>query len=174
MTTSLGGWPTKAKEAPSMVRMAQLNTNPVKVTFCRIMILCTQYYPVNVFICVSSLLVSSRFRWFYLQTSEMVLFVTITIANFAFYWVMVLHAQFLPMNFFFCVSFSCWIHLVTGGSTLFQLVPGSSNLVQVVPVSSRLFQLVPRFSIYATFDLLCWRTGQNRLLVFLYIYMQAI
>ena len=39
------------------------------------------------------------------QTSEMVLFVTITIANVVFYWAIVLHVQFLFMNFlFFCVS----------------------------------------------------------------------
>ena len=44
-------------------------------------------------------------RWFHLQASEMVLFVTITIPNIVFYWAMVLHVQFLPMNFFFfCVN----------------------------------------------------------------------
>ena len=39
------------------------------------------------------------------QTSEMVLFVTITIANVVFYWAMVLHVQFLFItSLFFCVS----------------------------------------------------------------------
>ena len=114
------------------------------------MILYTQYCPMSVFIYVSSLLVPFRSRWFHLQTSEMVLFVAIAIANVVFYWVMVLHAQFLPMKFLFFVPVRCWVHLATGGSTLFELAPGSSSLFQMVPACSIWFQLVPRFSMYAT------------------------
>ena len=43
-----------------------------------------------------------------------------------------------PMNFLFIVSFSWRVHLVTGGS----------NLFQVVTSRFRWFQLVPRFSMY--------------------------
>ena len=52
-----------------------------------------------------------------LQIPGMLLFVTIAIANVVFYWAMVLYAvssEFL----LFCVV--CWVHLVIGGSTLFQ------------------------------------------------------
>ena len=114
------------------------------------MILYTQYCPMSAFIYVSSLLVLYRSRWFHLQTSEMVVFVTIAIANVVFYWVMVLHAQFIPMNFLFFVSVRCWVHLVTGGSTLFEFAAGSFSLFQMVPACSRWFQLAPRFSKYVT------------------------
>ena len=56
-----------------------------KVIFCRLMILYTQYCPMSVFICVSSLPAPFCSKWFKLQASEMVSFVTITIANVVFY-----------------------------------------------------------------------------------------
>ena len=94
-----------------------------KVISCRLMILYIQYCPMNVFICVNPLLVSLHSRWFYLQTSEMMLFVTITIANVVFYCAMLLDVQFLPMNLLFFVSVRCRVHRVTDGSTLSQVVP---------------------------------------------------
>ena len=106
-----------------------------KVIFRRLMILYTQYCPMSVFNCVSSLRFPFFSRLFHLQTSEMVLFLTITIANVAFYWAMVLHVQFLPMNFLlFCVS-------------LF-LSPSQYRCFLVVPARSRWFQLVPARSLF--------------------------
>ena len=77
---------------------------------------------------------------------------SIAIPNVVFYLAMVLHAQFLPMNFFiFCVSFWLnpswylvpggyrWFQFVPDGSSSFQFVPGGSNLFQVVPARSSLF-----------------------------------
>ena len=114
------------------------------VLFCKLMILYTQYYPMSAF-CVSLLLVSFHSRWFYLQTAELMFFLTIAIANAVFCWAMVLHAQFPPMNFLlFCVSTLQstsryrQFYLVTTGCSLFELVPGSCSS----------FQLVPRFSMY--------------------------
>ena len=78
-----------------------------KVIFFRLMIRYTQYSRTSVIICVSSLLVPFCSRWFHLQASEMVPCVTITIANAVFYWVMVLHIQFLSMNFLFFVLVRC-------------------------------------------------------------------
>ena len=75
----------------------------------------------------------------------MVLFVIITIANVRFYLVVVLHTQFLPMSFLFCVSVCCRVYLVTGGSTLLQVVPGNSSLFQVVLARSRWFQAHSRW-----------------------------
>ena len=113
-----------------------------KVISCRLMILYTER---SIALWVS-LFVSHY--WFHsvvgrLQTSKMVLFVTITIVNFSFYQAIVLNAQFLPMNILFFVSVRCWVHLVTGGYTLFQVVPDRSSSFQVVPPSSRWFRLVP-------------------------------
>ena len=56
-----------------------------KVIFRRLMILYTLYSSMSVFICISSLPAPFCSRWFHLQASEMVLFVTITIPNIAFY-----------------------------------------------------------------------------------------
>ena len=76
-----------------------------KVICSRLMILYTQYCSVGVFICVSSLQVLFCYREFHGQASETVLFVTMTIANVVFYWLMALNVQFLAMNFlFFCAS----------------------------------------------------------------------
>ena len=83
------------------------------------MILYIQYYPVSVFICIS-LLVSFRCTWFHLQTSEMMLFVTIAIANVVFYW-----------------------------SILLQVVPPCSRWFYEVLACSRWFQLVLHFSMCA-------------------------
>ena len=100
-----------------------------KVTSCRLITLYTYELccPMSAFICVSSLLVAFRFRWFHLKTSEMVLFVKITIVKVVFYWTMVLLAQFLSMNFLFFVSVRCWVHLFLGGSILLQVVTNSSS-----------------------------------------------
>ena len=84
----------------------------------------------SVFIWVSSLPVPFCSKCIHLQASEMVLFVTRTIANVLFYCAMALHVQFLPMNFlFFCVSSL--------------LSPSRCRWFQVVPARSRWFQLVP-------------------------------
>ena len=113
-----------------------------KVIFCRLIILYTQYSSMSVFICVSSLPAPFCSRCFHLQ---MVFFDTITIANVEFYWGMVLHTQFLPINFFFvCVSSL----LSPYRSRQFQLVLGGSSSFQVVPPCSRWLQLVPTFSMY--------------------------
>ena len=77
-----------------------------KVIFCMLMISYTQCSSMIIFICVSSTSAPFYSMWFQLQASEMVLFVTIAIANVVFYWTMVLHVQFLPMNFF-SVSVRC-------------------------------------------------------------------
>ena len=108
-----------------------------KVLFCRLMILYTQYSCISVFIFVSSLPAPFRSRWFHLQASEMVFFVTITFANVVFYWVMVLHVQFLSINFFFFLCQS------VAESISLQVVPGNSSLFKVVSARSRQFQLVP-------------------------------
>ena len=111
-----------------------------KVIFCRLKILYTQYCSTGVFICVSSLAAPFCSRQLHPQASEMVFFVTITIANVIFYWAMVLHVHFLLMNFFFrFVSRRFWIHLVAGGSRLFQIILSDSSSFQVVPVCSRWF-----------------------------------
>ena len=117
-----------------------------KVIFCILMILYTQYCSMSVFSCVSSLPVPFCPRWFHLQTPEMVLFVTITVAKVVFYLAVVLHVQFLPMSFLlFCVSSLLrpssyrWFQAVPARSRLFQLVLGSSSLLQVVPPRSSSF-----------------------------------
>ena len=106
-----------------------------KVISCRLMILYAQYCPMSFFICLS-LQVSFCSRWFHLQTSKMVLFGMITIANVVFYWVIELDAV-SSYEFLIFSVIPFWVHLVTGGSTLFQVVPGSSSLFQVVPARSR-------------------------------------
>ena len=60
-------------------------------------------------------------RWFHLQASEMVLFVTITIANVVFYWEMVLHVKFLSMDFSFLLC------QFAAESISLRVVPGSSS-----------------------------------------------
>ena len=106
-----------------------------KVISCRLMILYTHYCPMSFFICLS-LQVSFCSRWFHLQTSKMVLFGTITIANVVFYQVIELHA-ISSYEFIIFSVIPFWVHLVTGGSTLLQVVRGSSSLFQVVPAHSR-------------------------------------
>ena len=114
-----------------------------KIIFCRLMMLYTQYCPMDVFIYVSSLLFPYCCRCFHLQTPEKVLLVTTTIATVVFYWTTVLQAQFLPTNLLFLVSVCCWVHLVKGGSAMFQVVSDSSNSLQVVAVCFMWFQLGP-------------------------------
>ena len=109
-----------------------------KVIFCMLMILYTQYCPMSVFIFVSSLPVPFCFRSFHLQTSEMVLFVTITmfIANVSFYRAMALRVQFHPMNFlFFCVRSL----LAPSHFSWFQVVPVRFMWLQVVSARSLLY-----------------------------------
>ena len=107
-----------------------------KVICSRLMILYTQCCLMGFFICVSWLLIPLRRGWFHLQTSEMVLFVKITIAKFVFYWTMVSIAQFLPINLLFFVSVRCWVHLVTSVSSLLQVVPVRCSSFLLVPAQS--------------------------------------
>ena len=107
-----------------------------KVICSRLMILYTQCCLMGFFICVSWLLVPLCRGWFHLQTSEMVLFVKITIAKFVFYWTMVSIAQFLPINLLFFVSVRCWVHLVTSVSSLLQVVPVRCSSFLLVPAQS--------------------------------------
>ena len=107
-----------------------------KVICSRLMILYTQCCLMGFFVCVSWLLVPFRRGWFHLQTSEMVLFVKITIAKVVFYWTMVLIAQFLPVNLLFFVSVRCWVHLVTSISSLLQVDPVHCSSVLLVPAQS--------------------------------------
>ena len=102
----------------------------------RLMILYTQCCLMGFFICVSWLLVPLRRGWFHLQTSEMVLFVKITIAKVVFYWTMVLIAQFLPISLLFFVSVRCWVHLVASVSSLLQVVPVRCSSFLLVPAQS--------------------------------------
>ena len=107
-----------------------------KVICSRLMTLYTQCCLMGFFICVSWLLVPFCRGWFHLQTSEMVLFVKITIAKFVFYWTMVSIAQFLPINLLFFVSVRCWVHLVTSVSSLLQVVPVRCSSFLLVPAQS--------------------------------------
>ena len=93
----------------------------------------TQYCPMSVFIYSSSLLAPFRFRWFHLQTSEMVLLMTITIADVVFYWVIVLQTVSSYEFVVFCVS----LLLTPSHYRWFHLVPGSYSSFQVVPARSR-------------------------------------
>ena len=70
---------------PTSKRELFVTISICKVIFWRLMIFYTQSCPMNVFICVSFLLVLFCFRWFQLQTSEIMLLVKITIANVALY-----------------------------------------------------------------------------------------
>ena len=88
---------------------------------------------------VTLILVPFCSRWLQLQTCKMVLFATTAIANVVFYWVMVVSTQFCPMNFLFFVSVHCWVHLVSGGSTLFQIAPTCSRWFQLVTGGSSSF-----------------------------------
>ena len=110
-----------------------------KVICSRLMILYTQCCLMGFFVCVSWLLVPFRRGWFHLQTSEMVLFVKITIAKFVFYWTMVSIAQFSSYQFVvFCVCsmlspsrYKCF-QLVAGGSSSLQFVPAHSSSVFIL------------------------------------------
>ena len=113
-----------------------------EVVFWRLMILYTQYCSMSVFIYVSSLPASFCSRWFHLQASEMVFFVTLTIANVLFYWALVLHVHFFPMNFFFSV---CQFFPESISLQVFQVVPARS--VTVFQVILRSFLLLIRTKI---------------------------
>ena len=78
----------------------------------------------------------------YLQTTEMVLFVTIAIADVVFH--RVLHTVSSYDFLVFCVSSL----LSPSRSNRFQLVPGSSSLFQVVSVLSIWFKLVLACSLF--------------------------
>lgn len=103
--------------------------------------------PFECFFCVSLLLVPFHSRWFHLETSEMVFFATIAILNIDFYWAMALYAQSCPINFMFFISVCCWVHLVSGGSTLFQVVPLCFRWFQLIQGSCSSFQVVQTCSI---------------------------
>ena len=90
-------------------------------------------------LCANSLLVPSCFSWFHLRTSEIVLILTIAVANFVFCWEMVCAHSFLIMNFLFFESVCCWFCLGTVGSTVFQEVPALSRWFLFVQGSSSLF-----------------------------------
>ena len=108
---------------------------------------------------ISLLLVPFRSRWFHLQLSEMVIFVTIAIANVVFYWAVLLHAvssyEFLVfyVNSLLSLSRSRWFHLVPGGFNSFQVVPACSGQFHLISACSS-FQYVlyktrtPPFSYY--------------------------
>ena len=87
------------------------------------MILYLKYCPMSVFFRDSQLLVIFRSRWYHLQKSEMVHFVTIAIDNILFYW-----AMFLLWILIFCVcsllnsSRYRLIHIVAGRCSSLQLV----------------------------------------------------
>ena len=120
-----------------------------KIIFCRLMMLYTQYCPMGVFICVSSLLFPYCCRCFHLQTPEKVLFVTITVATIVFCWTTVLQAQFLPIN-----SGFRWLQLVSCGSSLVQVV--------FVFCSFSSFCVVPsRFSLFLALVCTIWYSCQN-------------
>ena len=95
----------------------------------------------HVFICVSSLPVPFCSRWFHLQTSKMVLFVTVTIANVVFCCAIMLHLQFRPINLFFCVS----LVLTPSRYRWFQVISACSRWFQL---HSNLFQLIPCFTMH--------------------------
>ena len=117
----------------------------------RLMILYTQCCLMGFFICVSWLLVPLRRGWFHLQTSEMVLFVKITIAKFVFYWTMVSIAQFLPINLLFLCLFDA-------ESISLQVFPACCRWFQFVAVRSCSFQLSLHFSMYGEKStLICFR-----------------
>ena len=110
------------------------------VIFCRLMISYTLDSSMSLFICVSLLLVPYCSRWFHLQASEMVLFITITIANVVLYGAMMLHVQFLPMNVFLqCQFVTESISLQVSSSRWFQAVLGSSSSFQMVPARSSFY-----------------------------------
>ena len=114
-----------------------------KVVFCRLIILYVHYWHSMSVFFVCQLVAGSR--WFHLQTSEMLPFVTIASAI-VFYWLMILHAPVLPMNFFFLCQFvpeSISLKVVPDCSRWFQLVPGGFSSFQVILARPRLFQVVP-------------------------------
>ena len=124
-----------------------------KVIFCSLMILYTQYCSMSAFSCVSSLPVPFCPRWFHLQTPEMVLFVTITVAKVVFYSAVVLHVQFLPVSFllFLCqfIAETIQLQVVPSSSSSLQIVPACSRQFQPAPGGPTSFQLIPCFSMYA-------------------------
>ena len=95
----------------------------VTIVICTVILAwyCTHSIALWVSFLCQLVLVPFHSRWFHLKISEMLLFVTIAIANVVFFWAMVFHTQFLPMNLFF-MSVQCWVNLVPGGSSWFQLI----------------------------------------------------
>ena len=73
-----------------------------------------------------------------LRTFKMEVFVTKTIGEVIFSWQMILHKQYRNMNFLCFMLISCILHLLLGGSNLFQVVPacfsigGSSSFLVLV------------------------------------------
>ena len=115
-----------------------------KVISCRLVILYTQYCPMNFFVCHYR--VHSVLGDFTCKNLKILLVVAITIANVVFYWTIVFDAQFLPMNFSFLVSFvaeSILLQVVPPCSRWFQVVPACSRCIQLLLGSSSTFQVVP-------------------------------
>ena len=108
-----------------------------KIVSCRLMILYTQYSPKSVF---------------HLQTSEMVLFVTITITNNC--WLFLLDNDVVrTICSYEFLDFYVSSLLNPSRSRWFQVVPGGSSSFMVFPACSRWFQLVPRFSMFVCFSI---------------------
>ena len=82
-------------------------------------------------LCANSLLVPSCFSWFHLRTSEIVLILTIAVANFVFCWEMVCAHSLSQF-----VAGSVLVQLVPPCSRTFQLFPGGSCLFKAVLVCS--------------------------------------
>ena len=137
-----------------------------KIIFCRLMMLYTQYCPMGVFICVSSLLFPYCCRCFHLQTPEKVLFVTITVATIVSYGFLVCLCQFVAESISLKVVLPCyrWYEIVPICFRWLQLVSCGSSLVQVVFVfcSFSSFCVVPsRFSLFLALVCTIWYSCQN-------------
>ena len=130
-----------------------------QVIFCKLVVLCTQS---------ACYWFHSVPRCFHLQTSEKVIFVTVTMANVVFYWVMVLHAGgFLSMNFLLLCQFIAepislqvappyfrWFQKVPACLKRFQLAQGGSSLFQVVPARFSSFVVLVSALSMATSDVI--------------------
>ena len=111
-----------------------------KVIFCRLMVLYTHYCPMSVFF-VSQLVTSSipfqvvpHANIWDAALCDNGLYYCILLA-------MILHAQFLPMNFLVIVSVLCRVHFVPDYSNLFRVVPAHSRSFQLVSGGSMRFRL---------------------------------
>ena len=111
-----------------------------KVIFCRLMVLYTHYCPMSVFF-ISQLVTGSipfqvvpHANIWDAALCDNGLYYCILLA-------MILHAQFLPMNFLVIVSVLCRVHFVPDYSNLFRVVPAHSRSFQLVSGGSMRFRL---------------------------------